>query len=90
MVQAGDISQSDIEWDEPLGFLVKTQAVENLIEAGYRFSANHAAVHMVLTGTSRPEHLAANVEAILKPPLPAVVLHELERLFGDAATVCGF
>lgn len=90
MVQAGDILESDVDWDSPLDFLVKTHAAANLIEAGYRFAAHQGAVHVVLTGTSQPEHLASNVNAILKPPLPAPVLQQLERLFGKAATVCGF
>jgi hypothetical protein len=39
-------------------------------------------VDVVLTGTGNPEHLKANIQAILKPPLPQPTLERLEKLFG--------
>ena len=44
---------------------------------------------VVLTGTGDGAHLEANIEAALKPPLPAAALERLEALFGDVDSVTG-
>jgi hypothetical protein len=43
----------------------------------------------VLTGTGNPEHLKANIAAILKPPLPQAALDKLNGLFGDLDFLTG-
>ena len=56
--------------DDPLGFLLEEGVAATIPEAAYRFCRHEPAVDVVLTGTGNPEHLKANIEAILKPPLP--------------------
>jgi L-galactose dehydrogenase len=68
--------------DDPLGFLLKEGSAATLPEAAYRFCRHEPAVDVVLTGTGNPEHLKANIQAILKPPLPQSALQRLEELFG--------
>ncbi len=55
--------------------------VDSLTAAAYKFAAEPAAVGSVLTGTASIDHLEANVQAILGPPLPAAVSRRLEELF---------
>jgi aryl-alcohol dehydrogenase-like predicted oxidoreductase len=39
--------------------------------------------HVVLFGTSNPEHLRANIASLLKPPLPEADRQKLADLFGQ-------
>ncbi|HEX9143061.1 MAG TPA: hypothetical protein VGA09_02240 [Candidatus Binatia bacterium] len=46
-------------------------------------------VDVVLTGTGNPDHLKANVEAIMKPALPEAVLRRLADIFGNVDWISG-
>jgi L-galactose dehydrogenase len=54
----------------PLGFLIHAAdgGAATLTEAAYRFVRHEPGVDVVLFGTGEPEHLRANIAAILKPP----------------------
>jgi aryl-alcohol dehydrogenase-like predicted oxidoreductase len=52
-------------------------------------AADQSAVDVVLTGTGNPEHLKANIGAILKPALPQQALRRLEELFGRLDRLTG-
>jgi aryl-alcohol dehydrogenase-like predicted oxidoreductase len=67
--------------DDPLGWLVQGD-VTSIIDAGYRFAADHPAISTVLTGTARVAHLEANVASLLASPLPPAVTARLRDLFG--------
>ncbi|MDE0029328.1 MAG: aldo/keto reductase [Deltaproteobacteria bacterium] len=72
-----------------LGFLTDDGCAGSLTEAAYRFCVHEPGADVVLTGTGDEGHLAANIEAALKPPLPAGALERLEALFGDVDSVTG-
>jgi aryl-alcohol dehydrogenase-like predicted oxidoreductase len=82
LVGQGLIPDGVIDPSAPLGFVLEQGAAATLPEAAYRFCRHEPSVDVVLTGTGNPEHLRANIEAILKPPLPERVLRRLEELFG--------
>jgi L-galactose dehydrogenase len=82
LVQEGMISRGAIDLGDPLGFLLEQGVAATIPEAAYRFCRHEPAVDVVLTGTGNPEHLKANIEAILKPVLPQPALRRLEKLFG--------
>ena len=42
----------------------------NITEAAYRFVRHEPGVDVVLFGTGDVAHLRANIESLLKPPLP--------------------
>ena len=83
LIQKKVIPASAVDAADPLGFLLEERVAATIPEAAYRFCRHEPSVHVVLTGTGNPEHLKANVEAILKPPLPQPALERLEKLFGE-------
>ncbi len=68
--------------DHPLEFMIHEGGASSLTDAAYRFGRHEAGVDVVLFGTGDAEHLRANVESILKPPLPRCDVERLELLFG--------
>ncbi len=62
---------------------------ETLSEAAYRFSAYEPGMDCVLSGTSSPEHLRQNLEAVRRGPLPPEALARLEQLFGQVDNISG-
>ncbi len=78
-----------VEPGADLGFLTDDGCAGSLTEAAYRFCVHEPGADVVLTGTGDEGHLAANIEAALKPPLPPGALERLEALFGDVDSVTG-
>ena len=83
LIQTGVIPRASIDADDPLGFLLEGGVAATIPEAAYRFCRHEPAVDVVLTGTGNPDHLKANIQAILKPPLPQPALQRLEKIFGE-------
>lgn len=83
LIQKGVIPRSVVDEDNPLGFLLEKGVAATIPEAAYRFCRHEPAVDVVLTGTGNPEHLKANIQAVLKPPLPQPALQRLEKIFGN-------
>jgi aryl-alcohol dehydrogenase-like predicted oxidoreductase len=73
--------------ENPLGFLVHEGGASNIVEAAYRFARHEPGVDVVLFGTGSGEHLRANVESLLKPPLPDADRQKLGTLFGHLTGV---
>lgn len=67
---------------EPLGFLVHPGGAANLTDAAYRYARHEPGADVVLFGTGDVAHLRANIESILRPPLPAADTARLAELFG--------
>lgn len=83
LIEKGVIPRNAVDADDPLGFLLEEGVAATIPEAAYRFCRHEPAVDVVLTGTGNPEHLKANIQAILKPPLPRRALERLEKVFGE-------
>ena len=81
LAAAGQLPQS-LATDHPLDFLVHEGGASSLIDACYRYARHEPGSHVVLFGTSKPEHLRQNVESLLKPPLPEADRRKLAELFG--------
>lgn len=68
--------------DDPLGFLVHGDGGgSSLTDAAYRYVRHEPGVDVVLFGTGDAGHLRANIESILKPPLPQADRERLQKLF---------
>lgn len=68
--------------DDPLGFLVHPGGAASAIDAAYRYARHEPGADVVLFGTGDAAHLRANVESLLKPPLPDADRLKLAALFG--------
>jgi aryl-alcohol dehydrogenase-like predicted oxidoreductase len=69
------------EREQPLDFLIHGDT-GSVIDAAYRYARHEPGADVVLFGTGDLEHLRRNVESILKPPLPAADVAQLNALFG--------
>ena len=87
LIARGQVDAADA--DDALGFLRDAPGAPSVVEAAYRFCRHEPGAHVILTGTGDPEHLKANVEAILAPPLPAEILARLRATFGRVDSVSG-
>lgn len=88
LVASGEIDPGDVDLDDPLGFLLG-ESCKTLTEAAYRYCRHLAGVHVVLTGTSRREHLEENIAAIEAPPLPAEHVRRIDAIFSRVTSVTG-
>lgn len=75
------------ETDDPLGFLVHEGGAGSLIDAAYRFVRHEPGADVVLFGTGNAAHLRANIESLLKPPLPEADRAKLAALFGHLSGI---
>jgi len=89
LVGNGAIANGALNPAEPLDFALRESAAATLPEVAYRFCRHEPGVHVVLTGTGNVDHLKANVESILKPPLPEGVLEKLKGVFGNLDRLTG-
>jgi aryl-alcohol dehydrogenase-like predicted oxidoreductase len=81
--------ESEIDLNDPLGFLVRDGAAESVVDAAYRFARHEPGADIVLTGTGNLEHLEENVESLLRGPLPQSSLDRLGRLFAPLEHLTG-
>ena len=68
--------------DDPLDFLVHAAGAQSLTDAAYRFARHEPGADVVLFSTGNVDHVASNVESILRPPLPEADRERLAELFG--------
>ncbi len=87
LAQSGQLPAELASLDDPLGFLVHPQGASSVTDAAYRYVRHEPGVDVVLFGTGDQAHLRANVESLLKPPLPAADRRRLNDLFGHLVGV---
>jgi hypothetical protein len=76
----GALARDAVPDERPLDWVLGP-GVETLADAAYKFAAESPAVATVLTGTANIEHLEANLEAVLGPPLPSEISQRLQDTF---------
>ena len=89
LIYAGEIKASDIDMNDPLAFLRDETGVKDIPDAAYRFCRDERGVHVVLSGTGNPAHLAANITSFKRPPLSAQHTQRLRDIFADAWSLTG-
>lgn len=82
LVADGRLDPSILADGDPLAFLVAEGAAESITDAAYRYARHEPGVDIVLFGTGKKAHVAANVASILRPPLPPPVIERLHAAFG--------
>jgi aryl-alcohol dehydrogenase-like predicted oxidoreductase len=81
LVEAGELDSSEVDPDNPLGFLVHEGGAVSLPDAAYRFCRDEPGTGVVLSGTGNLEHLRANLRSFGRPPLPEEDLDRLRAMF---------
>ncbi|MBN9392561.1 MAG: aldo/keto reductase [Chloroflexi bacterium] len=89
LARQGEIDRAEFDSEKPLGFLLEGGKAGSLTEAAYRFCRYEPGVDVVLVGTGSVDHLKANAEALLKPPLPAGDVAKLKQLFARVTDFTG-
>jgi len=79
----GMLAPDSLDDETPLDWLIGN-GVSSVVDAGYKFAADHPAVATVLTGTANMAHLEENVAALAGHTfLPAADKQRLIELFGN-------
>jgi len=89
LIGDGMIDGSQIDHQDPLGFLISDGGAASVVEAAYRFCRHEPGAHVVLTGTGKLEYLRQNVTSIQAGPLAPAALRRAERVFGGVDSVSG-
>jgi len=89
LIKNNQVDHSDIDVDDPLGFLTKENHAINIVDAAYRFCQHEPGIHVVLSGTGNSEHLAANIQSFSRPPLPQDVTDRIKKIFKIVDSVTG-
>ncbi|ETW99716.1 MAG: hypothetical protein ETSY2_40340, partial [Candidatus Entotheonella gemina] len=87
LIRKGEIDPVDVDLKNPLGFL--DASTVSLPDAAYRFCRDEPGVHVVLSGTGNPEHLAANLTSFDRPPLPEADVQRLVHIFRNVVSTTG-
>ena len=87
LVEQGELDASILAGGDPLDFLLAEGIAESITDAAYRYARHERGVDVVLFGTGNKAHVKANVESILRPPLPAAIVERLHASFGHLSGV---
>ena len=87
LIERGQLDSSILADGDPLGFLVADGAAESITDAAYRYARHEQGADVILFGTGSKDHVRANVESILRPPLPPPVVEQLHARFGHLTSV---
>jgi len=87
LVEQGELDASILAGGDPLDFVVSQGGAESITDAAYRYARHERGVDVVLFGTGNKAHVKANIESILRPPLPAATVERLHAAFGHLSGV---
>jgi aryl-alcohol dehydrogenase-like predicted oxidoreductase len=87
LVEQGLLDASALSDGDPLGFLVTEGAAENITDAAYRYARHEQGADVILFGTGNKDHVKANIESILRPPLAPPIVERLHTTFGHLTGV---
>ena len=89
LIEKKQVNPDDIDLENPFKFLVHENGALSLPDAAYRFCRHEPGIHVVLFGTSNPDHLRANIESLSRPPLPELDLAKVKKIFKKVDSVSG-
>ena len=69
-----------------LSAIVDDAGMPSLHALAYRYCRHQPGMHVILTGTSNPEHLQQNIAGVLAPPLSPAILERLRAWSPDTIT----
>jgi aryl-alcohol dehydrogenase-like predicted oxidoreductase len=89
LIEKNQLDPTEIDKEDPLGFLIHEGGARNLVDAAYRFSRDEPGTHVILSGTGNVNHLKDNIESILKPPLSKQDMMKLRHIFRNVDSISG-
>ena len=89
LIKNNQIDPSDIDVDDPLGFLTEDNQSIDIVDAAYRFCLYESGIHVVLSGTGNRDHLSANIQSFSRPPLPQNVINRIKKIFQNVDSISG-
>ena len=89
LIEKKQVDPSDIDENDPLGFLINDGGTVSLTDAAYRYCRYELGTHVILSGTGSIGHLKANIESFSRPPLPLENLIKLKNIFQNVDSVSG-
>lgn len=89
LIEKNQVDRSNIDQNDPLGFIIHEGGAVSLTDAAYRFCRYEPGTHVTLSGTGNPDHLKANTESFSRPNLPQGDLKKLKNIFGNVDSVSG-
>jgi predicted aldo/keto reductase-like oxidoreductase len=89
LIAKGQLDASEIDMDDPLGFVITKGGAVSIPDAAYRFCRDDPGTHVILSGTGSLEHMRANLESIERPPLPEAVTNRLKSIFRHVDSISG-
>ncbi len=87
LVEQGQLDASVLTGGDPLAFLVAEGGAESITDAAYRYARHEQGADVILFGTGDRDHVRANVESILRPPLAPAIVERLHASFGHLSGV---
>jgi aryl-alcohol dehydrogenase-like predicted oxidoreductase len=87
LVEDGRLDASVVADGDPLDFLVSEGGAASITDAAYRYARHEDGADVILFGTGNRAHVKANIDSILRPPLPAPVIERLHETFGHLTGV---
>ena len=89
LIEKEQLDPSEIENDNPLGFLLHNKGAVSIVDASYRFCLSEPGTHVILSGTGNMDHLQANIRSFLRPPLPNEDLTRIKKIFRMVDSISG-
>lgn len=89
LIDRDELDPATVDREDPFGFVHDHDDVDSLIGAAYRFACHEPAIDTLLCGTGNPDHLAANVAAVERGPLPAALREAVDERFGGVESRIG-
>ncbi len=89
LIEKKQVDPSNVDENDPLGFLIHGGGAVNLTDAAFRFCCYEPGTHVTLSGTGNPDHLKANIESFSRPALPQEDLKKLNNIFQNVDSVSG-
>jgi L-galactose dehydrogenase len=87
LVEKGELDASLLSNGDPLEFLVGEGDAQSITDAAYRYARHERGADVILFGTGNKDHVKANVDSILRPPLPPAIVQRLHTQFGHLTGV---
>ena len=89
LIQNKQINPTEINKEDPLGFLIHDNGAESIVDAAYRFCNYEPGTHVILSGTGNLDHLKENIQIMQKPPLPEKDVIKLTEIFRNVDSITG-